>query len=112
LVSVPKWGDVTSCTYFQGLTLLPAIGKLFNNILLQRVSPHAELEHHQYGFRHGRGTADAPFALDATVRPCLQLGKRTYFFSLDWSKVYDQVCTMPFLLALLIRRERKTLATH
>jgi hypothetical protein len=67
LVSVPKSGDLTDCTNYRGLTLLPALSKLFSNLLLQRLSPHVELNDHQYGFRHGRGTADALFALDATV---------------------------------------------
>jgi hypothetical protein len=99
LVSVPKSGDFTSCTYFQGVTLLSAISKLFSNMLLQRMSPHAELNN-QYGFRHGRGTADALFALDATVRPCLQRGELTYLFFLDWRKANDRVCTISFSIAL------------
>jgi hypothetical protein len=72
LVSMPKSGDLTNCTHFRGLTLLPALSKLFSNLLLQRLSPHVELIDHQYGFRHGRGIADALFALDDTVHPRVQ----------------------------------------
>jgi hypothetical protein len=66
LISVPKSGDLTDCRNYRGLTLLPAIRKLFSNMLLQRIRPHVQLHDHQYGFRPGRGTADALFALDAT----------------------------------------------
>jgi hypothetical protein len=100
LVSVPKSGDLTNCANYRGLTLLPAISKLFSNLLLQRASPHVELSDHQYGFRHGRGTADALFALDATVRPRVQRGELTYLFFLDWSKAYDRVMHHAFLARL------------
>jgi hypothetical protein len=75
----------------RGLTMLPAISKLFRNLLLRLVSPHVELKDHQYGFRHERGTADAQFALDATVRPRAQRGELTYLFFLDWSKAPNRV---------------------
>jgi hypothetical protein len=50
----------------------PCSQQLFSNLLLQRLSPRDELSDHQYGFRHGHRTADALFALDATVRPRVQ----------------------------------------
>jgi hypothetical protein len=40
LVSAPKSGDLTNCSNYRGLTLLPSINKLFTNLLLQRLSPH------------------------------------------------------------------------
>jgi hypothetical protein len=67
LVLVPKSGDLTDCLNYHGLTLLPTITKLFTHLLLQRVRPHVQLNDHQYGLHWGRCTADALFALDATV---------------------------------------------
>ena len=51
LISVPKTGDLTHCSNYRGLTLLPSINKLFANLLLQRLRPHVQLHDHQYGFR-------------------------------------------------------------
>jgi hypothetical protein len=99
-VSVPKSGDLTNYANYQGLTLLPAISKLFNNLLLRWMSPHVQLNDHQCGFRHGRGTADALFALDATVGPRLQRGKRICLFFLNWSKAYDSVMHLACLARL------------
>jgi hypothetical protein len=98
--SVPKSGDVTNCANYQGLTLLPVISKLFNNLLLRWVSPHLQLNDNQCGFRHGRGTADALLALDATVGPRVQRGKRNCLFFLDWSKDYDSVMHLACLFRL------------
>jgi hypothetical protein len=83
LVSVPKSRDLTACSNYHGLTLLPTITKLFTNLLLQRVRPHVQPTDHQYGFRRGRGTADAFFALDARVRPRVQRGELTCLTFLD-----------------------------
>jgi hypothetical protein len=77
LVSVPKSRDLTKCCSYRGLTLLPAISKLSTSLLLQRASPRVELHDHQYGFRHGPGTADALFCLHATVRSCVQRSEVT-----------------------------------
>jgi hypothetical protein len=95
-----KFGDLQSCTNYRGLTLLPALSKLFSNLLLQRLSPNVELNDHQYGFRHGRGTVDALFALNATVRPRVQRGELTRLFFLNWNKAYDRVMHHAFLARL------------
>jgi hypothetical protein len=99
-VSAPKSGDLTNCTNYRGLTLLPALRKLFTNLLLQRLSPQVDFNDHQYGFRHGRGTADAQFALDARVRPRVQRGGLTCPLFLDWNKAYDRVMHHAFLARL------------
>jgi hypothetical protein len=112
LVSAPKSGDLTDCANYRGLTLLPAISKLFSDLLLQRLNPHIELNDHQYGFRHGRGTADALFALDTTVRPRVQRGELTCLFFLDWRKAYDRVMHQTFLARLAYKGVRQALATH
>jgi hypothetical protein len=88
------------CTNYRGQTLLPALRKLLSNLLLERLSPHVELNNHQYGFRHGRGTADALLALDATEGPRVQRGELTCLFFLDWSKAYDRVMHHAFLARL------------
>jgi hypothetical protein len=47
-----------------------------------------------------RGTTDALFALDATVRLRVQRGELTCLFFLDWSKSYDRVMHHAFLARL------------
>jgi Reverse transcriptase (RNA-dependent DNA polymerase) len=97
LLCSPKAGDLTSCANYRGLSLLPAIDKLFAIMLLQRITPHVPLHDSQYGFRPGRGTADALFTMNAAVQPRFQHGLLTCLFFLDWSKAYDRVMHHAFL---------------
>jgi len=52
IVSVYKKGDKTDCTNYRGISILPTTYKILSNILLSRLTPHAEeiIGDHQCGF--------------------------------------------------------------
>ena len=62
LITVPvyKKGEKTDCTNYICISLLPATCKISSNILLSRLTPHAEeiIGDHQCEFRHNRSTTD------------------------------------------------------
>jgi Reverse transcriptase (RNA-dependent DNA polymerase) len=97
MVPLPKTGDLTECGNYRGLTLMPAIDKLFSQIMVKRLSAHVQLHDHQYGFRTGRSTFDALFALHAAVKPRVRDGLLSCLLFLDWSKAYDRVMHAAFL---------------
>jgi len=47
---------VGDCSNYRGISLLPTTFKILSNILLSRLTPHAEeiIEDHQCGFRRNR----------------------------------------------------------
>jgi hypothetical protein len=102
---MPKPGDLTNRPDYPGLTLLPTITKIFTHLLLPRVRPHDQLNDHQCGFRCGRSTADARFALDATVRPRMQRGEQNACSSSTGLRSMTVRCTMTFLTDLQTRFE-------
>ena len=97
VVCLPKSGDLSKCTKYRGLTLLPCISKLFNISLTGRLSAFVHLNDKQYGFRKGRSTHDAMLVLHAAVAPRLQQRLVTYLLFLDWSKAYDRTMHSAFL---------------
>ena len=97
MVPLPKSGDLTDCNNYRGLTLMPALKKVFSQVMVARLTTHVPLHDHQYGFRKGRSTLDALFALHAAVEPRVQSGLVSCLLFLDWSKAYDRVMHDAFL---------------
>ena len=55
-----KKGDKTDCSNYTGISLLSIAYKILCNILLSRLTPHAEaiIGDHQCGFRRNRSITD------------------------------------------------------
>ena len=66
-----KKGETDDCKNYRGLTLLAVAGKVFERVLLPRLSDHVEhngLMHElQYGFRGERGTGDLVVVLQQAL---------------------------------------------
>jgi len=52
IVPVFKKGNITDCSKCRGISLLPTTYKILSNILLSRLTPHAEeiIGDYQFGF--------------------------------------------------------------
>jgi len=63
IILVYKKGDKTDCSDYRSISLLPTMLKILSNILLSRLTPHAEeiIGVHQCGFRRNRSTTDHIF---------------------------------------------------
>ena len=58
-VPIYRKGDKTDCSNYRGISLLSTTYKILSNILLSRLTPHAEeiIGYHQCGFRRNRSTS-------------------------------------------------------
>ena len=65
IVPIPKKGDIRDCNNWRGISLLDVMGKLFGQILQDRLQLIAEkvLPESQCGFRKGRGCVDMIFTV-------------------------------------------------
>jgi len=65
IVPLYKKGNKTHCSNYRGISLLSTMYKILYNILLSRLTPHAEkiIEDHQCGFRRSRSTTDHIFCI-------------------------------------------------
>ena len=102
--AVCKRGNVAMCENYRPISLLPIGYMLFASILLRRtVDGGAEnrIWHTQFGFRSGRGTADALVAAKRLVESALsEKDGKLIRLALDWSKAFDSVDPDRLVLAL------------
>ena len=93
IVNLHKTGARDDCGNYRGITLLPAIDKLFMAALASRLLAFVALHDQQYGFVRGKGTYDALFNLITTMdahRDDPDMGP-LYTFFLDIKKAFDTV---------------------
>ena len=96
VVMLPKPGkDLTKPTSYRPISLLPAIGKVFERITASRLSTFLEkanyFDENQAGFRKNRSTLDQIFKLSQSVSTALKKHKKAVGVFLDVEKAFDAV---------------------
>ena len=93
IVTIFKKGDRADCGNFRGISLLSGAGKIFANVLLNRLQPLSEsiLPETKCGFRPKRGTADMIFAAGDVPKKFREQRHDLYFAFTDLTKVFDSV---------------------
>ena len=91
VTNLSKPGDPTDCGNYRGITLLPALDKLFMKVIANRLLNFVKLHDHQYGFVRGKGTTEAIFNLIATLEQKKLDHKSMYGFFLDVKKAFDTI---------------------
>ena len=96
VVMLPKPGkDLTKPTSYRPISLLPAIGKVFERIIANRLSTFLEkanyFDENQAGFRRNRSTLDQLFKLSQSVSMALKKHKKAVGVFLDVEKDFDTV---------------------
>ena len=81
VVMLPKPGkDLTKPTSYRPISLLPAIGKIFERIIASRLSTFLEkanyFDENQAGFRRNHSTLDQLFKLSQSVSTALKKHKK------------------------------------
>nr|KAG5692145.1 hypothetical protein BaRGS_020693 [Batillaria attramentaria] len=93
LIKLPKKGDLSSCSNYRGITLLSIPGKVFNQVLLNRVKdavdPH--LRDQQAGFRKDRSCTDQIATLRIILEQSLEWNSPLYVNFIDYEKAFDSV---------------------
>ena len=96
VIMLPKPGkDLTKPTSYRPISLLPAIGKVFERIIASRLSTYLEkanyFDENQAGFRKNRSTLDQLFKLSQSVCMALKKHKKAVGVFLDVEKAFDAV---------------------
>lgn len=95
IVPLHKKGSAENVENYRGITLLSVIGKLFTNILNNRLNSWAEKYHiyveAQSGFRKGMCTIDNVFILHSLISHCINDKTKLYSAFIDFKKAFDYV---------------------
>ena len=96
VIMLPKPGkDLTKPTSYRPISLLPAIGKVFERIIASRLSTFLEkanyFDENQAGFRRNRSTLDQLFKLSQSVSTALKKHKKAVGVFLGVEKAFDAV---------------------
>ncbi|KAG7312982.1 hypothetical protein JYU34_000054 [Plutella xylostella] len=101
VVPIHKSGDKTEVTNYRPISLLPAVSKILekiiNNRLMQFLNKNSFLSRTQFGFRPNLSAADAVHELTDYLAQNLDKGNQTIGIFLDLSKAFDTV-SIPILL--------------
>ena len=104
VASIHKKGSVEDCDNYRPISLVCVTYKLFATVLLKRLKAagaERRLTATQFGFRSGRGTQDAIFAVRRRIDQALA-GRdgRVGIVALDWKKAFDSINVNAMITAL------------
>jgi len=100
-----KNGDASQLDMYRGITLSPALSKLFESVLLEMFEGVLGSDDLQFGIKKKTGCNDVLFAFNETVRYFTCHGcKKVYSAFLDDSKAFDKVLHNGLYKKLLDRK--------
>ena len=95
IVPIFKGGNPDEAGNYRGITLINIMGKIYSQILLNRLNKWAETEEKlldsQFGFQKGKSTVDCIFAFSSIIAKTLSLGEKLYCFFFDYEKAFDKI---------------------
>ena len=96
ILTIYKKDNRTDCGKYRGISLLSIAGKIFDRILLNRLSTHITPEvvpETQCGFRGNRSTVDMLYCLRQLQEKCFEQDRPRYMVFVDLSEAFDTVGT-------------------
>ena len=96
-------GDKTDCSNCRGISHLSTTYKIFANILLSRLTPHAEeiIGDHQCGFQCNRSSTDYIFCIHQILQKKWEYNETVEQLFVDFKKAYNSA-RMEILYKILI----------
>ena len=93
LVKLPKYGDLSQCGKWRGITLLSIPNKVLSKIILERMKDAIDnvLKDEQAGFRKKRSCADQIATLRIIVEQSIEWQSPLYTCFIDFEKAFDSV---------------------
>ena len=94
LIKLPKNCDLSSCSNCRGITLLSILGKVFNQVLQNRIKDaiDPQLQEQQAGFRENTSCTDQIPTLRIILEQSLEWNSPLYINFVDYEKaLYDGV---------------------
>ena len=92
-VPVYKKGNKTDCSNYKVISLLPTMYKILSNILLLRLTPHAEeiIGDHQFGFQCNRATTDHIFCTRQILEKKWEYNKAVHRLFINFKRASNSV---------------------
>ena len=93
MFAAPKKGDLKLPSNYREITLTAISAKIYNSLLLNRISKHTEpiLRRNQNGFRKGRSTLPQILARSRIIEEIRASSRNTTLVFIDFSKAFDRV---------------------
>ena len=95
IVPIFKNGNTDDAHNYRGITLINILGKIYSQILLNRLSKwsekHDKLSKNQFGFQKGKSTVDCIFLLHSVISKVLHSGEKLYCVFIDYEKAFDRI---------------------
>ncbi|KAL5248275.1 hypothetical protein ACHWQZ_G017455 [Mnemiopsis leidyi] len=90
---IPKKGDLTFCSNNRGITLRSSASKLFQIVLLRRLSAGLEnlMRENQCGFRRNRSCIDQLYSLHCIIHNCIEFNLPLYINFIDFKAAFDSI---------------------
>ena len=90
-----KGGNPNEAGNYRGITLINIMGKIYSQILLNRLNEWADNEDKildsQFGFQKGKSTIDCIFTFHSVIAKHLSAGEKLYCIFIDYEKAFDKV---------------------
>ena len=101
IIPIFKKGSRLDCANYRGISLLSVVGKVFGQILNERVKAITDVKEmdEQGGFRAGRGCNNQIFVVKQIVDKTIEKNK-TYLAFADLEKAYDNVSRVKLWVVL------------
>ena len=86
-------GVKTDCSNYRGISFLSPTKKILSNILLSRLTPHAQeiIGYHQCGFRRNRSITDRIPCISKVLEKEFEYSQSAPQICTDFKKAYDSV---------------------
>lgn len=95
IVPIFKGGNPDEAANYRGITLINIMGKIYSQILLNRLQKWSEKEEKildsQFGFQKGKSTVDCIFAFYSVIVKTLSMGEKLYCVFIDYEKAFDKI---------------------
>ena len=95
IVPIFKGGCQDEASNYRGITLINIMGKIYSQILLNRLNKWAEEEEkildNQFGFQKGKSTVDCIFTFYSIIAKTLGSKEKLYCVFIDYEKAFDKV---------------------
>ena len=95
IVPIFKGGNLEEAGNYRGITLINILGKVYSQILLNRLNKWAEKEekilNSQFGFQKGKSTVDCIFTFYSIIAKTLGMGEKLYCVVIDYEKAFGKI---------------------
>ena len=95
IVPIFKSGNPDDAQNYRGITLINILGKVYSQVLLNRLSKWSEkydkLSKNKFGFQKGKSTVDCIFLLNSIVSKVIHSGEKLYCCFIDYEKAFDRI---------------------